>query len=120
MTCGECEDRRHPKFAPERCPECNWTNVNLMNYGEPNKPRWMCHGCAARALADRARMQKVVDAAKELHRAYGGKLLKPPGDWACKECKPKSDWPTINNGWRCPVHALIAAIDSLTQTDRSE
>ena len=42
--------RRH-LFAPERCPVCEWTNINLMNYGEPGKSRWMCHGCAARGLA---------------------------------------------------------------------
>ncbi len=44
------ELRRHPK-APERCPVCEWTNTHLMNYGEPGRSNWMCHGCAARTIS---------------------------------------------------------------------
>ncbi len=43
---------RHP-MAPERCPECEWTNTHLMNYGEPGKGLWLCHGCAARRIKER-------------------------------------------------------------------
>jgi len=32
------------------CSECGWTNVNLLNLGEPGKPRMVCHGCCKRAL----------------------------------------------------------------------
>lgn len=55
--------RNHPQ-APERCPSCGWTNGWLMNYGEPGKPRWLCHGCAARAIAELERMRPVFEAAK--------------------------------------------------------
>jgi DNA repair exonuclease SbcCD ATPase subunit len=49
--------RKHP-FAPERCPVCSWTNINLMNYGTTGESRWMCHGCAATALSDLARVRE--------------------------------------------------------------
>ena len=32
------------------CSICNWTNVSLINLGEPNKPRMVCQGCCKRAL----------------------------------------------------------------------
>lgn len=32
------------------CCLCNWTNTNLLNLGEPGKPRWTCHGCCRRML----------------------------------------------------------------------
>jgi hypothetical protein len=32
------------------CCLCKWTNVNLLNLGEPGEPRWMCHGCCKRML----------------------------------------------------------------------
>lgn len=38
--------RRHP-MAPDRCPQCEWTNINLMNYGDTERSIWLCHGCAA-------------------------------------------------------------------------
>ena len=34
----------------EICHICKWTNVNLINLGEPNKPKWTCHGCCKRML----------------------------------------------------------------------
>lgn len=42
-------------MAPERCPVCEWTNINLINYGlTPNVgSRWACHGCAARLIGER-------------------------------------------------------------------
>jgi hypothetical protein len=43
---------KHP-YAPDRCPSCQWANTGLLNYGETGKPMWLCHGCAARALAAR-------------------------------------------------------------------
>ncbi len=35
------------------CSECNWTNVFLLNLGEPGKPRWVCQGCCKRAVETR-------------------------------------------------------------------
>jgi hypothetical protein len=32
------------------CSECNWTNVGLINLGDPLKPRWVCQGCCKRAI----------------------------------------------------------------------
>lgn len=32
------------------CSICNWTNVSLINLGEPNKPRMVCQGCCKRAV----------------------------------------------------------------------
>ena len=32
------------------CSECRWTNVSLLNLGEPGKPRMVCHGCCKRML----------------------------------------------------------------------
>lgn len=62
------------------------------------------------ALAAVTRMTPVYEAAVRFPGSYSGTLLKPPGDWACIECQPTSDWPDIGNGWQCPVHALLAAI----------
>lgn len=62
--------------------------------------------------AELARMRPVYEAAVRFPDSYGGKLVEPPGDWACKECKPYSDWPHVDNGWQCPVHALLSAIDT--------
>lgn len=53
---------RHP-MAPERCPSCEWTNTNLMNYGEPGKSLWLCHTCAAVAIQDRDQARQERDAA---------------------------------------------------------
>lgn len=41
-----------PVLAPcsATCCLCNWTNVNLLNLGEPGAPRWTCHGCCKRML----------------------------------------------------------------------
>jgi hypothetical protein len=32
------------------CCLCKWTNVSLLNLGEPGSPRWTCHGCCKRML----------------------------------------------------------------------
>lgn len=46
---ADLERERHP-MAPDRCPDCEWSNTNLMNYGEPGRGLWLCHGCAARRI----------------------------------------------------------------------
>lgn len=38
------------RSVPTCCSICNWTNVSLINLGEPNKPRMVCQGCCKRAL----------------------------------------------------------------------
>jgi hypothetical protein len=65
-----------------------------------------------RLRADVAAMRPVVDAALQFPDAYRGRLVTPPGDWACIECTPHSDMIKDDN-WRCPVHALLNAIGSL-------
>jgi hypothetical protein len=62
-------ERRHP-LAPDRCPACDWTNVNLMNYGSPGSATWMCHGCAARAINQLAAMTAARDEALLDARRY--------------------------------------------------
>jgi NTP pyrophosphatase (non-canonical NTP hydrolase) len=32
------------------CGVCDWTNVGLLNVGDPGRPMWMCHGCIKRAV----------------------------------------------------------------------
>jgi hypothetical protein len=32
-----------------------------MNFGEPGRSNWMCHGCAARAIADRDRVRAICE-----------------------------------------------------------
>jgi hypothetical protein len=50
---GEADKRRRHPMAPENCPSCNWTNINLMNYGtHGSAARWLCHGCAAQAIVE--------------------------------------------------------------------
>lgn len=44
----QAEERlRHHPMAPDRCTQCDWINVNLMNYGDTERSIWLCHGCAA-------------------------------------------------------------------------
>jgi hypothetical protein len=60
--------RRHP-MAPERCPECSWTNVNLMNYGMSGEPKWMCHGCATFALSSVAELKRELGRVMPVYEA---------------------------------------------------
>ena len=43
-------DRSQQPFVLRSCSICNWTNVSLINLGEPNKPRMVCQGCCKRAV----------------------------------------------------------------------
>ena len=47
-----------------KCNECNWTNVGLINIGEPNSPRMICLGCVKRAIEMRDRLVKIIDGMK--------------------------------------------------------
>jgi len=53
MIDNETQDRQ-PEYCATTgsavCSECEWTNVSLLNLGEPGKPRMVCHGCCKRAL----------------------------------------------------------------------
>lgn len=69
--------RRRTAGEPSVCPECNWSNSELLNYGTPGDSLWLCHGCAARWIrgeqpftrADRSRDPEVAAmAAKEAPR----------------------------------------------------
>jgi hypothetical protein len=35
-------------FEGEICCVCGWTNVDLINLGEPGNSKWVCHGCCKR------------------------------------------------------------------------
>ena len=39
-----------PATGSAKCCICKWTNVSLLNLGEPGSPRWTCHGCCKRML----------------------------------------------------------------------
>ena len=39
-----------PPPESKTCSVCNWTNVSLLNLGEPGDPRWVCPGCCKRAF----------------------------------------------------------------------
>lgn len=43
-------DRSQEQVVLRSCSICNWTNVSLINLGEPNKPRMVCQGCCKRAV----------------------------------------------------------------------
>ena len=43
-------DRSQEPLVLRSCSLCNWTNVSLINLGEPNKPRMVCQGCCKRAV----------------------------------------------------------------------
>lgn len=55
----------------------------------------------------------VVRAAEQpdVRRALLNMLERRNGDWACAECRPKSD--VLTPGFRCGLHSLIAAIDAM-------
>lgn len=35
------------------CSVCSWTNVSLLNLGEPGQYRLVCHGCCKRIIEER-------------------------------------------------------------------
>ena len=64
------------------CSECGWTNVNLLNLGEPGSPRMVCHGCLKRALeavdayrAAKAARQAAIEYAIAKARDNAGKFV---------------------------------------------
>ena len=63
------------------CSECGWTNVSLMNMGEPGRPRMVCQGCLKRALeavdayrAAKAARQAAIEYAIAKARDNAGKF----------------------------------------------
>jgi len=58
LMCRTCEEKQNISsftttdtlFSSEFCSECGWTNVGLINLGEPEKPRMVCMGCCKRAI----------------------------------------------------------------------
>ncbi len=60
---GTQENDRMAKLGKRTCSKCNWTNVGLLNLGEPGKPRWVCLGCCKRAI-------ETLDAAKSLAKRW--------------------------------------------------
>jgi len=53
ITQSGCSNQLPPSPVAYVCSECNWTNVSILNLGEFNKPRWVCHGCCKRAIETR-------------------------------------------------------------------
>lgn len=45
---------------PDVCPICKWVNRDLLNYGDPGIPDWMCHGCAKRAIDSRKASLELI------------------------------------------------------------
>lgn len=130
-------DDRHPMLAaainnahaPAQCPVCNWTNTGLMNYGEPGKPRWMCHGCAARAIQAGDKAQNPT--AAEKHAADLGSELRLLQIWADDRWhaevanRPVENvhYRTLDNTWK-QVQRKLAEVAARTidspQTGRSD
>jgi hypothetical protein len=77
----------HP-HAPDRCPDCNWSNTGLLNYGVVGESRWLCHGCAARKLQEAERMRPVVEAAHAWAEATMGSLFSGGGG-PISECEQR-------------------------------
>lgn len=44
------------------CTACNWTNVSLLNLGEPGNPLWVCHGCCKKAYERTDKYQAILAA----------------------------------------------------------
>jgi hypothetical protein len=42
------------------CSICNWCNTNLLNIGEPGKPRMVCQGCCKRAFEKLDKIKEVI------------------------------------------------------------
>lgn len=49
LMCRNCEEKQTNTEAL-CCSECGWTNVGLVNLGEPEQPRMVCMGCCKRAI----------------------------------------------------------------------
>jgi hypothetical protein len=59
---------------PEQCPQCNWTNHGIRNYGQPDAPRWACHGCASRLIGSIGVIEHLtVEAIAAWVRRFAGK-----------------------------------------------
>lgn len=57
---------RHPldrvsKPEPhDRCSVCDWTNVGLLNLGEPNAAKWICHACIKRESDSAEKIARAI------------------------------------------------------------
>ena len=41
-----------------QCSECGWTSTGLLNIGEMEAPRWICHGCTKREVEERDELKR--------------------------------------------------------------
>lgn len=53
----------------QTCQVCNWTNVGCLNVGEFGHPKWICHGCIARAIKELVRLADKLDAVYNFNEA---------------------------------------------------
>ena len=56
--------RKHP-MAPDICPDCEWCNTGLDNYGTPGHSIWLCHGCAGRRIRGESPIATPATAERE-------------------------------------------------------
>jgi len=59
-----------PVTGSETCYMCKWTNVSLLNLGEAESPRWVCHGCCKRMMSA---LESI--AYYPVHSEYVGSLM---------------------------------------------
>ena len=50
------------------CSECEWSNTGLLNLGNKDSARWVCHGCCKRAIDERDQLKARL---AWLERDYG-------------------------------------------------
>lgn len=55
----------------ETCHICGWTNVGLLNLGEPGLPKWICHPCCKRISDENENLKQSVNAAATVLAASG-------------------------------------------------
>jgi len=70
------------------CSECNWGNSSLLNLGEFNKPRWVCHGCCKLAIEAR---DESLSALREAHPLIRGIVLEYSDDMEARQLLERID-----------------------------
>lgn len=82
------------------CSVCKWTNVSLLNLGEPGKPRLVCHGCC-KQMADKIREQRAL-------LSYAETLLCSAQPIPAASCTDL-DWDSYVKNFRDALHGVKPA-----------
>lgn len=69
------------------------------------------HGQDTIELAEMLLLVMPVARAAEAAADFANRFGEPPGDWACRECRPNSDMLIL--GFKCAHHGLLASIDTM-------